>query len=298
MRQIAYLGTPSASEQAERVEALREGLRQLGYVEGTNITINFRWAEGRYERLPDLAAELVRLKPDVILTHGTPGTRAAMAATTTVPIVAIVVGDLLSPGLVTSLARPGGNLTGQTFFFPEICAKRLELMKEAVPAVTRVAIVVNPDNQSYPMAWAAVERTAQVLGVALLALEARTREELVSGFATLTTAGVHASVIVDDPFLIANAALIAELGLSGRVPIIGEKGHTSAGAFMSYGVDLSDFWFRSATLVDRVMKGAKPADIPIQQATRFELIVNLKAARALGLTIPPTLLARAEEVIE
>jgi putative ABC transport system substrate-binding protein len=298
VRQIGYLGIPSAAEQSERIEALRKGLRELGYVEGANISIHYRWAENRYERLPDLAAELVRLNPDVILAHGTPGTRAAMGATTTIPIVAIVVGDLLAPGLVPSLARPGGNLTGQTFFFPEICAKRVELIKEAVSSVSRVAVLLNPDNQAYPMAFAAMERTAQALGLNLVAFEVRTREDLTFAFASMAEREVQAAVVVDDAFLIASAGFIAELALKHRMPVIGEKSHTSGGAFMSYGVDLTAFWFRSATLVHRILKGAQPADLPIQQATKFELIIDLRTAKAFGLAIPPTLLARADEVIE
>ena len=297
-RQIGYLGMPSLPEQVERVEALRKGLRELGYIEGANITIHYRWAENRYEHLPALANELVRLNPDVILAHGTPGTRAAMGATTNIPIVAIVAGDLLSPGLVPSLARPGGNLTGQTFFFPEICAKRIELIKEAVPLVSRVAALVNPNNQAYPMALTAMERTAQALQLELFALEVRTREELIVAFAGMTEKQAHAAVVVDDAFLIASAELIGDLALKHLIPVIGEKSHTRAKAFMSYGVDLNDFWFRSATLVDRILKGAKPGDLPIQQATKFQLVINVNVAKALGVTIPPTLLARADEVIE
>ena len=297
-RQIGYLGMPSLPEQVERVEALRKGLRELGYIEGANITIHYRWAENRYEHLPALANELVRLNPDVIPAHGTPGTRAAMGATTSIPIVVIVAGDLLSPGLVPSLARPGGNLTGQTFFFPEICAKRIELIKEAVPLVSRVAALVNPNNQAYPMALTAMERTAQALQLELFALEVRTREELIVAFAGMTEKQAHAAVVVDDAFLIASAELIGDLALKHLIPVIGEKSHTRAKAFMSYGVDLNDFWFRSATLVDRILKGAKPGDLPIQQATKFQLVINVNVAKALGVTIPPTLLARADEVIE
>jgi len=297
VRHIGYLGVPSAAEQVDRVEALRKGLRELGYVEGANITIHYRWAENRYELLPDVAAELVRLKPEVILAHGTPGTWAAMGATTSIPIVAIVAGDLLSVGLVPSLAHPGGNLTGQTFFFPEICAKRVELIKEAFPAISRLGVLVNPGNQAHPMALMAMERTAQALQLELFTFEVRTREELVGAFGMMQTRA-DAAVVVDDAFLIANAGLIGELGLKHLIPVVGEKSHTSGNAFMSYGVDLNDFWFRSATLVDRILKGAKPADLPIQQATKFELVINLKTAKALGLTIPPTLLARADEVIE
>ena len=295
---IGFLGSTSRSEYADRVEAMLKGLYQLGYVEGKNIVIHYKWADGRYDLLSDFAAELVRLKVDVILTYGTPGTRAAMAATRNIPIVVILVGDLLSPGLVPSLARPGGNLTGQTFFFAEICAKRVELINEAVPGMTRVAALFNPANPSHQMALAAMKLTAQSLRLELLPVEARARDELGNAFASMRGKQVHALVLLDDPFLNSNAKYITELALKSRIPAIGEKSHAAAGGVMAYGADIHHLWFHSATLVDRILKGAKPADLPIQQATKFELIINLKSARALGLDIPPALLARADVVIE
>jgi putative tryptophan/tyrosine transport system substrate-binding protein len=296
--EIGFLGAASPSELADRIEALREGLRQLGYVEGRNITIHYRWAEGRYERLSELAAELVRLNVDVILSQGTPGTRAALAATTTIPIVAITIGDLLSSGLVPSLARPGANLTGQAFFLAEICAKRVELIKKAIPGATRIGVIVNPDNSSHPIALAAMTRTAQALRLDLLSVRARTRDKLIGAFDRMAKEGTHAVAVIDDPFLTGSAPLISELALTNRIPSIGQTAHPKAGGFMAYGADIRDLWFRSATIVDRILQGTKPADIPVQQATKFELIINLRTAQALGLTPPPSILARADEVIE
>jgi putative ABC transport system substrate-binding protein len=298
VRQIGFVGSTSPSEYADRVEALQNGLRRLGYVEGKNITIHYRWAEGRYDRLPNLAAELVQLKVEVILTHATPGTRAALAATTTIPIVVIIAGDLLSTGLVSSLARPGGNLTGQSYFFAEICAKRVELIKEAVPGAARVAVLINPANPSHPIVLPAMKQTAQALRVELVPVEARARGELASAFATMTKEGAPALVVMDEPLFLSKADLIAELALKSQIPTIGERSHATAGAFMSYGPDTRHLWFQSATIVDRILRGARPADLPIQQATKFELIINMKTAQALGLTVPPALLARADEVIE
>jgi putative ABC transport system substrate-binding protein len=298
IRHIGLLGSTSRSEYAEFVEALQEGLRQLGYVDGKNIAIHYRWAEGRYNLLPDLAADLVRLNVDVILTHGTPGTRAAKEATATIPIVGIVVGDLVSTGLVPSLARPGGNLTGQTFFFAEINAKRLELIKEAVPGVARAAVLTNPANMSRQIALAAMELTAQALQIELVPVEASARDELAGAFDMMAKKGAHALVVFDDPVLNSNAEYVAELAAKSRIPMIAGKYRAKPEAFMTYGVDISDIWFRSAGLVDKILKGTKPADLPIRQATKFELIINLNSAQALGLTVPPSLLARAAEVIE
>lgn len=296
--QVGFLGATSYSAYAERVEALREGLRRLGYTEGTNITIHFRWAEGQYERLPTLASELVHLKVDLILTHGTPGTRAAMAATSTIPIVAIVVGDLLSPGLVPSLARPGGNLTGQTFFFAEICAKRLELIKEAVPRAVSVAALTHPENASHTLALAAMQLTAQAKGINLIPLAVKSRNEIYSAFDTMRANAIDAFVAIDDAFLLSDIKLIADLALNHRIPAVFEKNFAFAKGFMSYGVDLEQLALEAATLVDQVLRGAKPADLPIRQATRFELIINLNTARAIGLEVPTALLLRADKVIE
>src|SRR5829696_6350882 len=209
------------------------------------ISIHYRWAEGNYDRLFVLAAELVRLQVQCILTQGTPGTRAALAATATIPIVAIVVGDLLTPGLVPSLARPGGNLTGQTFFFAEICAKRIEIIKAAIPGLTRLAVLINPSNPSYQIALETMRLTADALRLELRPVEARAREDLEEAFQNIATQGAEGVVVVDDPLLIASAGLIAELALAQQMPVIGERAHATAGAVMSYGVDLRQFWFEA-----------------------------------------------------
>jgi putative tryptophan/tyrosine transport system substrate-binding protein len=298
MHHIGLLGATSRAEYADFVEAMQNGLRGFGYVDGKNISIHYRWAEGKYDRLSELAAELVRLKVDIILTHGGPGTRAAKDATATIPIVGIVVGDLVSTGLVPSLARPGGNLTGHTFFYAEINAKRLELIKEAVPGAARVAVLVNSANEARHVALAAMDQTAQALRLALLPIGATTREGLAVAFATMAEKRVHALVVIDDALLISNADYIAELAQKTRIPMISGSYGTKREGFLIYGVDLRNLWFNSAVLVDRILRGAKPGDLPIQQATKFDLIINLRSAQALGLTVPPALLARADEVIE
>jgi putative tryptophan/tyrosine transport system substrate-binding protein len=298
MHSLGLLGATSRAEYAGFVEAMEAGLRQLGYINGKNIAIHYRWAEGKYELLPALAADLVQLKVDVILTHGTPGTRAAKAATTTIPIVAILIGDVIETGLVPSLAHPGGNLTGQTFFFAEVNSKRLELIKEAVPGAARVAVLVNPMNQARHVAIVAMKATAQALRLELLPVEVSDRDQLASAFAMMEKNGAHALVMFDDPIFNSNAEYVAELALGSRIPLIAGKYGRNFRGLMIYGVDFRDLWFRSATFVDQILKGARPADLPIQRATKFELIVNLGTAHALGLTVAPALLARADEVID
>ena len=295
---IGYLGVTSHAEYTREIEALLKGLRQLGYEEGKNITIHYRFAEGDYDRLPALAAELVTLQVDVLLTHSTPGARAARQVTSTVPIVVMAAADLVSSGLVPSIARPGGNLTGLTFFFAEICAKRVELIKEAVPAATRLGVLVNPANPSGETALTAMQRTARALRVELLTVDVKAVDDIAGAFAMLVSRGAQALTFIEDPLLISNARYIAQLATQNRLPMIGEKPAAEAGALMAYAVDRYDLWFRSAFLVDKILKGTQPADLPIDQAAKFELIINLKTAKALGLTIPLPLLARADELIE
>jgi putative ABC transport system substrate-binding protein len=295
---IGYLGAASRAEYAREIEALLNGLRQLGYEEGKNITIEYRFAEGDYDRLPALAAELVTSKIDILLTHSTPGARAAKQATSTVPSVVMAAADLVSSGLVPSIARPSGNLTGLTFFFAEICAKRIELIKEAVPAATRLGVLVNPANPSGPIALTAMQRTARALRVDLLTVDVRVADDIASAFAMLASRGAQALTFIEDALLNANAPYIAQLATQNRLPMIGEKPAVEAGALMAYGTNRYDLWFRTAFFVDKILKGIQPADLPIDQAVKFELIINLKTAKALGLTIPLPLLARADELIE
>jgi putative ABC transport system substrate-binding protein len=295
---IGFLGTASASGFARRVEALRAGLRDLGYVEGKNIVIEFRWAEGKYERLPELAAELVRLKVDVIVTHGV-GTRAAKAATTTIPIVMAVSPDPVASGLVASLARPGGNVTGMASFGPEGSAKRLELLKDAFPHTRQVAVLLNPDNPGQiKLVFPAMGAAAKSLKLELHQFGARGPGEFENAFAAMAKKRVDAVVSTDDPVLIANAGAIAKLAAEMRLPSIGLPEFAEAGGLMAYGADRRDLFRRAATFVDKILKGAKPGDLPIEQATRFETVVNLKTAKALGITIPQLFLMRTDRVIE
>lgn len=298
VQHLGFLGSTSRVEYAGFLDALEDGLRQLGYVDGKNIIIDYRWADGHYELLPELAAELVRLHVDLILTHGIPGARAAKNATDTIPIVGVVVGDLVASGIVASLAHPGGNLTGQTFFVAEVNAKRLELIKEAVPDATRVAVLVNPANAVLSAPLGYLKQTAQALHLTLLEVDVETRDDLPRAFAVIATEDAQALIVPDDALFISNAEYIAELAMKDRLPLISGPYASKSERFISYGADLRDLWFRAATLVDQILKGARPADLPIQQATKFDLIVNLKTAEALGITVPATLLARADEVIE
>jgi putative tryptophan/tyrosine transport system substrate-binding protein len=296
LHRIGFLGVFSYAE-FPRVDVLRTGLRQLGYEEGKNIVIHYRWAEGRYDRLPDLAAELVNLNVDVIVTHTTPGLRAAKQATSTIPIVVAAMTDPVDAGLVTSLARPGGNLTGLTFFFAELCAKRVELIKEAIPTLTRLAVFVDPANPSHPIALAAMQRTAAALGVELVPIELKARDEIAAAVATAATRQAPALVVIEGLF-ISNVRQIAGFALQSGLPMIGFKPHAEAGALMEYGVDLADLFYRSASFVDKILKGTPPADLPIERAVKFDLVLNLKSARTLGLELPTSLLIRADEVIE
>jgi ABC-type uncharacterized transport system substrate-binding protein len=294
---IGFLGGASASGYAALVEAFRLGLRDRGYVEGKNVAIEYRWADGRYDRLPALAAELVRLKVDVIVTQGTPAALAAKQATTTIPIVMAIVGNPVETGIVSSLARPGGNVTGSSFFMPELNAKRLELMKMLIPGLGRAGVLMNPDNPAMAAIFRATEERAQALKVKLERVNVRRLDELDSAF-QLAKAQTEAVTIADEGLFIANARRIAELALRSRLPSIGFREYCDAGGLMAYGVDFPHIWRQSAVLVDKILKGARPGDVPIQQATRFEFVINLKTAKALGLAIPPSVLARADEVIQ
>ena len=296
---IGFLGVFSyTAEYRRQVDALRTGLRQLGYEEGKNIVIHYRWAEGRYDRLHELAAELVKLDIDVLVTHSTPGARAAKQATSIIPIVMTAVGDPIDAGLVPSLARPGGNLTGLTFFFAEICAKRVELIKEAIPTLTRLAVLLNPANPSAAIAVSHMQRTAGALGVELMPMEVKSRDDIAAAIVTVTMRRASAFVAVEDPLLISDARQIGGLALQNRLAMVGFKPHAEAGALMEYGVDLADLWYRSAVFVDKILKGMPPAELPIERAVKFDLIINLKSARVLGIELPTSLLVRANEVIE
>jgi putative ABC transport system substrate-binding protein len=295
---IGFLGATTEAGHRSRVEAFRQGLRALGYVEGENLVIEFRWAEGQYDRLPALAAELVGLKVDLLVTYGTPGTQAAKRATTTIPIVMATSGDAVASGLITSLARPGGNITGSTYFSPELNAKQLELLKEAFPGLQRVAVLQNPDNPAEVQVLHTMALTATPLKLELQSFEARGPGDFESAFTAMAKWRIGALVITDDSMLIANAGGLAALVAQRRLPAIGFKDFAQAGGLFAYGVDLPELFRYAAVFVDKILKGAKPADLPVERATKFDLLINLKTAKALGLTIPQSLLMRADEVIE
>jgi len=295
---IGFLSAASASGIAGWVEALRAGLRDLNYVEGKNLVIEFRWAEGNYERLPEMAAELVRLNVDVIVTHATPGILAAKGATTTIPIVFAIAGDVVALGLVASLARPGGNVTGSTGIIPEVTAKRLELLKDAFPRTRQVAVLFNPDNPAQSQSLRPVEATAKSLKLELHQFGIRRPGDIDSAFAAMAKIRIDAVVIVDDPVLIVNFGAIAKLAAKMRLPSVGLTEFAEAGGLMAYGANRREMFRRAAYFVDRIFKGVKPADLPVEQATRFETVLNLKTAKALGLQFPQAVLARADRVIE
>jgi putative ABC transport system substrate-binding protein len=277
----------------------REVLRERGWVEGRNIRFDYRAADGRYDRLPALAAELIALKVDLIVTEGTPPTMAAKTATTTIPIVMATTGDPVMSGLVASLARPGGNLTGASFFFGELNAKRLEILKEAVPGITRVAVLSHPGNPVVPVAIKAIQNVAGSLKVTLRQVEVRAPSDLDSAVAALTRRDVDALMVVESPMINARYRQIADIAARNRLPtIFGIRGAVEDGGLMAYGPSRRDLWRRAAVLAHKILHGAKPGDLPIEQAAQFEFVVNLRTAKALGLTLPPSILTRATDTIQ
>ena len=295
---IGFLGVDSASSHAARLAALRAGLRDLGWVEGTNLVIEYRWAEGNYERLRGLADELVQLKVDVLVTHATPGSLAAKSATSTIPIVLTAVGDPLALGLVSSLRVPGGNITGLSVFTPELTAKRLELLKEAVPSLSKAALLINPDNPLSQPVLQEIEPTAKALNITVQTFEARRPSDFGQVFATMKDQGAAAFLLYEDSMMIANSNALAVLAAVNRLPACGFPEFARAGGLIAYGVNFPDMDYRAAAFVDKILKGAKPGELPIERPTKFNIIINLQTAKALGITMPPTMLIRADEVIE
>jgi putative ABC transport system substrate-binding protein len=293
---IGFLGITSASEYARNVDALRVGLSDLGYVEGKNIVIEFRWADGDRDRLPKLAAELVRLKVDVLVTHAE-GTRAAKEATASIPIVMAVSSNAVASGFVASLARPGGNVTGSTILIPEISAKRLELLKAAVPRIARVAVLVLKDSSGTGVLQV-LQSTAKDMNLAMQFFEVRGRSDFESAFSAMAKARVDALVVDEESILVGNSKAIVELAAKYKWPSTGFVGVAEAGGLIGYGVYPGELYRHAAVLVDKLLKGAKPSDLPVEQPTKFKLVINLKTAKALGLTIPQSLLVRADEVIQ
>jgi ABC-type uncharacterized transport system substrate-binding protein len=305
---IGYL-SPSSPSDPEKLAspfgerglaAFRQGLRDLGYVEGQNFVIEGRWAEGKFERLPDLAAELVRLKVDVIVSVVTQATLAAKNATRTIPVVLVAAGDPVGSGLVASLARPGGNVTGPSAMYSDLAGKQLELLKETVPRLSRVAVLWNPANAVWQAQMLkATQVAAPALGLRVQLLEARGADELEGVFAAMTRERASALLVQVDVIFALHAKRMADLAAKHRLPAMyGSKEHVEAGGFMSYAPNALDIFRRAATYVDKILKGAKPADLPVEQPTKFELVINLKTAKALGLTMPQSLLQRADEVIQ
>jgi putative ABC transport system substrate-binding protein len=296
---IGFLGVSTPEAWTPRVDAFRAGLRDLGYVEGKNIVIEFRFARGQYDRLPELAAELVRLKVDVIVTHSAPGALAAKKATESVPIPIVMtnVGDAVGWGIVPSLARPGGNITGDTFFVTELVAKRLEVLKDALPRVRRVAVLANPDNAAMAQSVQAMEAAARELGVTLARSDVRSSTELAGAFATMAKDGVDALTVIEDVVLIAHSRTIAELAVKHRLPSISFIEYADAGGLFGYGVNFLDLYRRAPVFVDKILKGARPADMPIERPTKFDFVINMKTAESLGLTIATATRLRADRQI-
>jgi putative tryptophan/tyrosine transport system substrate-binding protein len=294
---IGILESVPAAQNAANLDALRKGLRELGYVEGRNLIIEYRSSDGRAERFVDLAAELVRLKVDLIVTRGTPATRAAKDATGTIPVVMATMGD--PQALVASFTRPGGNITGVTTFSTELTAKRLELLKELAPGLSRVGLLHNMGNPAAPPEWEETKTAARALGLQAQLLDVRTPDDLSRAFELAGRQRVDGLVIGPDGLTQMAQGAIIDAVTRSKLPTAGpSRDFVEAGGLMAYSVNYPDLYFRFAGIVDKIFKGAKPADLPVEQPTRFELVINLKTARALGLTVPRSVLLRADHVIQ
>jgi len=295
---IGFLTTVSPSTISDRVEAFRQGLRELGYVEGKNIVIEWRYAEGKIDRLPALAAELVRLKVDVIVTAGSPVTRSAKEATVTIPIVMANDSDPVGSGHVASLARPGGNITGLSTLRLEISGKRLELLKEIIPRLSRVAVLGSSTVPGNAQALKETELAAGAFGVQLQYLDVLSPKDIETAFRAASKGRADAVLVLGGPLFNSQRTQIVDLAVKSRLPAIYYAAEfVEDGGLMTYGVSVIDLFHRAAVYVDKILKGAKPADLPVEQPTKFELVINLKTAKQIGLTIPPNVLARADRVI-
>ena len=296
---IGFLSSRSPSGVAAWLQAFQAGLRDLGWVEGKNISIEYRYAEGKRARIPDLAADLVRLKVDVIVAPLVGDARAAQRATKAIPIVMAGAADPIALGLVESLARPGGNVTGLTHLSIELSGKRLELLKEMVPKLSRVGVLWNPQSRPAQLAWKEVQLPARQLGVQLLSLELRSADDFDKAFEDATRAHVGALMPLANPVITANLKRIADFAAKSRLPSIFQFSYfADDGGLVAYGPDRADLYQRAATYVDRILKSAKPGDLPVEQPTKFELVINLKTAKAIGISIPPSVLVRADRVID
>ncbi len=294
---VGLLGLASGSD-APVLASLRQRLRDLGYEEGKNLVIEYRTAEGKYDRLPALAVQLVGLKIDVLVTYGTPGALAAKQATTTIPVVVALIGDAVAAGVVPSLARPGSNITGSPYQYPELMGKRIEVLMIATSHLARVAVLFNPANPSMRPALKTMEETARYLNVELQQIEARGPNDFDGALAAMAERRGQAFVLADDPFLRSHVGTIAQLAAKRRLPSVGDREYAEAGGLLGYAVNRPEVFRRAAVFIDKILKGAKPGDLPFEQVDRFELVVNMKTAKALSLTIPQSLLLRADQVIE
>ena len=296
---VSRIGFLSTGVVGPNVEAFRQGLQELNDIVGQNIAIEYRWAAGRDDRLPDLATELVRLKVDIIVSTSSSAARAAQQVTKTIPIVMAVSGDPVGTGLIASLARPGGNITGLTILSPELSGKRLELLKEAFPKVARVAVLWNPASPDKQLDFKETQAAARSLGMQLQSLEVRDAKDFDKVFQAATKEHVQALITLSDPVTGSQGRRIMDFAVKSRLPAIyGDSAFVEAGGLMAYGPNISDLYRRAAFFVDKILKGAKPADLPVQQPIRFELVINLDTAKKIGLTVPPNVLVRADKVIK
>jgi putative ABC transport system substrate-binding protein len=296
---IGYLSYGSVEIEKSSLAALQQGLRELGYVEGKNIVIEGRYAEGRSERFPELLAELIGLKVDVLVVAGDPAAHAAKKATSTIPIVIVTSPDPVGTGLIASLAHPGGNVTGLSDFHGGVVTKRFELLKDVVPSASRVAVLLNPANRSNPLQLKDIQAAAPAFRVTIISFEVKGPDDIDNTFTTIGKERPEALLVVGDRLFATHQKRIFEFVNKRRLPAIySQRGYVDAGGLMSYGTNFADQYRRTATYVDKILKGAKPADLPVEQPTKFEFVVNLKAAKQIGLTIPPNVLVRADKVIK
>jgi putative tryptophan/tyrosine transport system substrate-binding protein len=296
---VGMLDTADAKLNAVNVGAFRDALSRLGYVAGRNVAIEYRSAEGHIDRFPKLAAELIGLKVDILITRGTPATIAAKNATSTIPIVMAAIGEPLETGAVASLARPGGNVTGLSAFVTELTAKRIEIMHDLIPGMSRIALLDNMDNASVPPQWNELRRAALALGIQPLLCDVKTPEDIETAFKKAVDEHANALSVGNDSVVIASRYKIAELSMKDRLPAIyASREFVDAGGLISYAVNYTDLYRRAANYVDKICKGADPGELPVGQPTTFELVINLKMAKALGLSVPPALMSRADQVIE
>jgi len=299
VHRIGFIGATSAASVADRTEALRKGLAEFGYVEGKNIFVEWRYADGKVGQLASLAAELVQLKVDVLITQGTTSTRAAQEATRSIPIVMTASADPVSEGMIASFAKPGGNITGLTTLAPELSGKRLELLKESVPGASRVALLLNQTQAGISSRMREIENAARPLAIKLQTLDVRSREDIERAFTAARKESADAAMVLRVAVFTTNRDRIVQLATENKIPAIYElKQFVEAGGLMSYSADEADNYRRAAGYVDKILKGAKPAELPVEQPTKFELVINLKTAKQIGLTIPPNVLARADRVIK